>query len=129
MDLRTETLLGALDPIGAELLQLLLVGPLTESEILDSLDPLDQSTCNRRLHRLRAVGLVQREPGRTHAPGRRWAIRHPSEVEALLTALLELAEVTESEDRSSREKTRKQLARGRAQRLGIHSVGKSRPKH
>lgn len=122
MDRVTENLLVALDPVAVELLLALLASPLTEAELVETTGSLGQPTCNRRLHRLRVAGLVGQEDGRAHAPGRCWAVQHVDETEALLEALLGLADAVEAENRAARKGVRSRLLLSRARRLGIRSV-------
>jgi predicted transcriptional regulator len=122
LDRLTENLLMALDPVAVELLLALLASPLTEAELVETIGSLGQPTCNRRLHRLKDTGLVKQERGRIHAPGRCWTIRHVDEIEALLEALLGLADAVEAENQAARKEARKRLLLSRARRLGIRSV-------
>jgi predicted transcriptional regulator len=122
VDPGTENVLLALDPVGVELLSLLLATSMTEAEILNATSSLEQSTCNRHLHRLRAAGLVTHETGRSRAPGRRWSVRDPEHTELLLLALFSLADSVEEANRASRAAERRQLKLRRAKRLGIESM-------
>jgi hypothetical protein len=122
VDDTTARVLGALDPVGASLLLELLSGARTEVDLLDALNEPIQPTGNRRLHRLRAAGLVTQEDGVAHAPGREWAVAHPSETESLLDALFALSDAIGAADRARRDRERRRLRRARANRLGIRDA-------
>jgi len=121
MDDRTARLLEALDPVGVSLLLELLGKPAAEHELLEAAEA-SQSTANRRLDRLRRARLIAQEAGKRRAPGRLWAVVHPEEIEALLTALFALADAIEALDQSRREEAKRKLKRARAERLGIRPV-------
>jgi len=87
------------------------------------LAPHSQPTINRRLHRLERAGLLVREAGSPHAPGRLWTLAHPDETAAVLEKLLELSGAIDAVDRARREEAQKALLRARAARLGIHEAG------
>lgn len=122
MDDTTARVLGALDPVGASVLLELLAGARTEVDLLSALNEPIQPTGNRRLHRLRAAGLVTQEAGLTHAPGREWAVAHPAETETLLEALLALSDAIQAADRARRDRERRRLRSARANRLGIRDA-------
>ena len=123
MDDRTARLLESLDPVGASLLLELLSGPQREVDLLAVEKALGQPTGNRRLHRLKDAGLIHQEPGKPHAPGRSWSVLHPAETEALVSALVTLAEAIDTRERREREATKRKLKRARAERLGIREAG------
>lgn len=100
----------------------LLNDPRTEVDLLAVMNEPIQPTGNRRLHRLRAAGLVTQEEGPTHAPGRRWAVAHPAETESLLEALFALSDAIQAADRGRRDRERRRLRRARARRLGIRDA-------
>lgn len=116
-------MVAGLDPIGFELLLALLTKASTEAELLERLPNISQATVNRRLDRLRDAGVVSQEPGRRRAPGRPWTVQHPSETEAVLDALLTLAEAIDARERMERTQARRRLKRARAARLGICEAG------
>lgn len=119
VDGRTARVLGALDPVGASLLLELLAGPRKEVDLLAAVNEPAQPTGNRRLHRLKAAGVVTREDGKARAPGRAWSIAHRAETESLLDALFALSDAIEAADRARRDQARRKLRRARADRLGI----------
>jgi DNA-binding transcriptional ArsR family regulator len=123
MDDRTTRVLEALDAVGVSLLIELIGQPATEGELVESLGDVSQSTVNRRLSRLRDADLITQDPGNLKAPGRAWTILHPTETDALLSALLLLSDAVEAQDRSRREVARRRLLQARATRLGIRVVG------
>lgn len=122
MDDRTAELLEALDPVGAGFLAELLQGPAMEHELVDAVEAASQPTANRRLERLRRARLVTQEAGKPRAPGRLWAVVHPEETDALLTALLALAAAIDARDQARRKEATRKLKRARAKRLGIRAV-------
>jgi hypothetical protein len=122
VDDTTTRVLAALDPVGAALLLELLGGARTEVDLLAAVNEPIQPTGNRRLHRMRTAGVVTQEEGLTHAPGRKWAVAHPSETETLLEALFALSDAIQAADRARRDRERRRLRRARANRLGIRDV-------
>jgi DNA-binding HxlR family transcriptional regulator len=122
VDRRTKEVIEAIDPVAASLLLRLLDGASTEIELLDGIAPHSQPTINRRLHRLEHAGLLVREDGSPHAPGRLWALAHPEETAAVLEKLLELSGAIDAIDRARREEAQKALLRARATRLGIREA-------
>lgn len=127
MDDRTARLLDALDPVAVQLLLELLAGPRTEAELLVRESDLGQPTGNRRLHHLKESGLIEQEAGKARAPGRLWSIRHPAEIERVVTALLDLAGAIDERERRERERISRKVKRARAKRIGIRAV-ESRPR-
>ena len=105
--------------MAAKLLLELLRGPLVEAEIIANVDGLEQSTCNRRLHRLAEAGLAEQEPGTPQAPHRHWKLLHAPETEAVLTAILALADAIDTRNRRLRDRSKRSLRKARAARLGI----------
>jgi DNA-binding transcriptional ArsR family regulator len=122
VDLRTANLLDSLGAVPAALLLELLAGPATEAELVARLDAASQPTTNRHLHELRRAGVVAQEGGKRRAPGRLWTLVHPSETEAVLKAILDLAEAIDAWSAERRRAARKQLATARAARLGIREA-------
>lgn len=115
-------LLDTLGPVPAALLFELLSGPATEAELLARLDGASQATANRHLHDLRQAGIVAQEVGKPRAPGRLWSLVHPPETEALLNAILDLADAIDARNAQRRAKARKQLEKARATRIGLAPV-------
>jgi DNA-binding HxlR family transcriptional regulator len=101
----------------------LLAGSATEADLLGSVKRTTQATGNRRLKTLEDVGLIARDAGKAKAPGRRWTIQHPDEVDALLKAALVLAGVANEAQEAERRLAERKLKRARAARLGIHEAG------
>lgn len=122
MDLRTANLLETLGPVPGALLLELLSGPATETELIARLDDPSQPTANRHLHDLRRAGVVAQEAGKPRAPGRLWTLVHPVETEAVLNAVLNLAEAIDARSAQRRAEARMKLKRARASRLGITGV-------
>lgn len=122
MDDRTARLLDALEAVGVDLLVELLPRPSTEHELLTTAEDADQTTVNRRLHRLRKTGVVAQETGKARAPGRLWTVVHPAETEALLEALFALARAIDERDRERRDEAEHKLKLAKAGRLGIRAV-------
>lgn len=113
MDERTAALLDALErPAAAVLLELSEQGA-TEAHLVATLKGTTQATTNRRLLRLEQLGVIEREPGRTKAPGRKWSIVHPEPTNALLRAALALSEATAKGEARNRKDARKRLRRTR----------------
>lgn len=126
MDLRTGNLLDSLGAVPTALLLELLSGPATEAELVSRLEDASQPTANRHLHELRRAGVVAQEAGKRRAPGRLWTLVHPSETEAVLNTILDLAEAIDALSAERRREARKQLATARAARLGIREAGPRR---
>lgn len=122
MDARTASLLDALRPPGAAFLVMLLDGSATEAALLSAVTRTTQATANRRLRKLEEVGLVEREQGKAKAPGRRWTLRHPAEVEELLKAAVGLSAAVAERERLEREQLKRRLKRSRAKRQGLRDV-------
>lgn len=123
MDLRTTQIVDALDPTGVEILLELVSSPATEAELLNRLGVVSQPNANRKLDRLERLGLVTREAGKPHAPGRLWTLVHPAETEALLGTLFDLGEAIDAADQAKRKAARTKLRLARAARLGIREAG------
>lgn len=123
MDQRTADLLDALQHPGASFLLELLAGASTESDLLASVKRTTQATGNRRLATLEKVGLVEREPGKAKAPGRRWTVQHRDEVDALLKAALTLSGAVSDRQDAERRAAERKRKRARAAHLGIHEAG------
>jgi DNA-binding HxlR family transcriptional regulator len=122
VDPRTAKLLGALKPPGAALLLRLLEGSATEAELLEADPAATQATTNRRLARLEELGVIEREPGEPHAPGRRWRLTVAEEVDALLTTATSLSESLARREQALRDEGRRRLRRSRARRR-LRDVG------
>ena len=123
MDNRTANLLDALDPVAIEILVELLREPLTEAELMDAVAASSQPTANRRIQRLRKAGVVDNEPGKPHAPNRLWTVLHPTETDALVSALFGLSDAIDARAKSSRKEAQRKLKLARAARLGIQEAG------
>lgn len=111
--------------MAASLLLRLIETPSTEAALAANADP-DQATANRRLHRMKTVGLLAQEPGRPRAPGRLWSVAHRAETEDFLRALFALADAINAEDRRRRQRARQKVNRAKAKRLGIRAAGVQR---
>lgn len=122
MDQRTADLLDALQHPGASFLLELLAGSATEADLLGSVKRTTQATGNRRLATLEKVGLIEREAGKTKAPGRRWTVQHGAEVDALLKAALTLSGAVNQQQDAERRGAERKRKRARATQLGIHAA-------
>lgn len=118
MDDRTIAIVKALDPTGLEILLTLLRAPATERRITEALK-VGQTTVNRHLTQLAKAGLVSREPRKPHTPNLAWQVDHPAEIDTLVQRLFDLADAVEAASRAQRDGSRGNLARARADRLGI----------
>lgn len=116
VDPQTARLLDALKRPGAAFLVRLLEGPATEAELIAAAPDVVQTTANRRLARLQELGLIEREPGEAHVPGRQWVLTAAEEVDALLTAAVELSTSLARREQARREATGARLRRARARR-------------
>lgn len=103
MDDRTARLLRALDPEAVSALIELLAREATEGQVVSGLSATPQWTVNRRLSRLKDVGVVAQSDGKRHAPGRPWRISFPDETRTLLQALAELSQAIDDHERKRRE--------------------------
>lgn len=122
MDRRTAQIANALDETAALILLELLEGPATEAELISAIGEPSQPTMNRRLERLQEVGLIEHEPGKTKAPGRRWSVAHPDESANLLADLLALSEAVENRDAARRTAAARRLRRSQASRIGMQAL-------
>lgn len=122
MDNRTANLLDALDPVAVEVLAELLREPLTEAELIDAVSASSQPTAHRRIQRLRKAGVIANEPGKPHAPNRLWTILHPTETDALISALLALSDAIDARAKTRRKEAQRKLKLARAARLGIRKA-------
>jgi hypothetical protein len=122
VDNRTANLLDALDPVAVEVLVELLREPLTEAELIDAVSASSQPTAHRRIQRLRKAGVVANEPGKPHAPNRLWTILHPTETDALISALLGLSDAIDARVKTRRKEAQRKLKLARAARLGIRKA-------
>ena len=111
-------MLGALDSVGVSLLLELLNGPRTEAELLAAVGEATQPTGNRRLHRLKDVGLVSQQAGTRRGPGRPWSLAQPAETEVWLAALFALSDAIERDDSARRASASREVRRARAKRVG-----------
>jgi DNA-binding HxlR family transcriptional regulator len=116
VDPRTARLFGALKRPGAALLLRLLEGPATEAELIEADPAATQPTANRRLAQLEELGVIERDPGEPHAPGRSWRLTFAEEVDALVTTANDLSESLARREEALREETRRRLRRSRAHR-------------
>jgi DNA-binding HxlR family transcriptional regulator len=122
MDARTISLIDALRQPGAAFLVELLNGSATEANLLGTVKQITQATANRRLRNLEGVGLIQRAPGNAKAPGRRWTLVHPREIDALMTAAVALSDVLAEQEQVERDEMKRKLKRSRAKRQGLRDV-------
>ena len=109
MDQPTISLLDALKHPGAVFLEQLVRGPATEDELLGFAHDVDQSTGNRKLKALRGLGLVEQDPGKAKAPGRRWRATLPDQTKPMLVAALNLSDAVAERDRQTRAQSRSEL--------------------
>jgi DNA-binding HxlR family transcriptional regulator len=122
VDRQTASLIDVLRHPGATFLARLLEGPATEAELMEDVTGATQPTGNRRLARMERAGLIEREGDGWRAPGRRWAVVHPQEVDAVIAAAADLADAVAERERRQRAAMRQRQRRARARRLGVHQV-------
>ena len=129
MDRRTAQIVNTLDETGASILLQLLERPATEAELITAVGEPSQPTMHRRLERLEQAGLIEHEPGKTKAPGRRWSVADADETANVLAALLALSKAVEVRDAARREAAARRLRRSRASRIGMRALkgGRDRP--
>ena len=72
------------------------------------------------------AGLIEREPGKAKAPGRRWMLAHPREVDDLLKAAVALSEAVAERDHADREQTKRSMNRARAKRQGLREASEGK---
>lgn len=109
-------MLDALDSIALDILVELLIKPRTEAELVGVTPACSQPTLHRRVNQLRNVGLLSKQPGVRHAPGRTWAVDHPKEIDDLIGALLALSEAIDAKAKSKRSRDQRRLQRARSVR-------------
>jgi hypothetical protein len=125
LDGRTRAIFAALAYPGADLLAALFrLDAATERELIVAIGAV-QATVNRRLHELEELSVVERrDPGRAHAPNRRWSLRHPETVRRTLLAASELAERSAQDEAAVRAEAIKRLQPTPAKVRGLQ--GRSR---
>lgn len=109
MSERTFQVLDGLDSVAAAVLLALCRGPACEHEVAQRLAAVSQPTVNRRLHALARAGLVTRDQGTPHAPGRRWRLILPTHTAALLHSAINLGEAVAAHDAQRRADARRTL--------------------
>jgi hypothetical protein len=102
-------LMDVLKHPGAVFLEQLARGPATEDELLGFAHDVDQSTGNRKLKALRGLGLVEQDPGKAKAPGRRWRATLPEQTKPVLLAAFNLSDAVAERDRQDRAQSRTAL--------------------
>jgi predicted transcriptional regulator len=127
VDDQTARILGALDPVGVELLLMLLAEPMTEASLVEAMVDVKQPTVHRRLARLADAGLIVHEVGPPHTPGLLWSVRHSQEIDAVLQRLLDLSDAVAEAGRAQRTEARRRLRLARADRRGFRDVGSIHP--
>jgi hypothetical protein len=121
MDNRTSQLLGALDPLSADLLLILLEKGLSEKGLLLEVDGGQQSTVHKKLARLADVGLI-RPTDQSRARGVPWIVAAPKETTDLLTALLALSDALDEADKRQRARDKGRLNRAVSQNPDLRLV-------
>lgn len=122
MDARTAELIDALRHPGAALIVELLEESATEAYLLANVQRTTQATANRRLRKLETVGLVEREQGKSKAPGRRWQVRHGRELAAMLRAAVALATAVAEQETQERQALERRINLAQAKRQGLREV-------